>query len=164
MHAYCLFCETKRCKEIAAAVEEKYGHRSFSPQIVQRKWVKGVPFDERHDWLPGYIFIYTKEPVTPRFAVKGILRCLGNDELRGNDLKFAEMLYLRNGVFGDIALAEVGDRCRVADPAWESLSGTVVKLDRSRKRCCVEFDFDGIRRKVWVGYEIVKPEKHLQQR
>ena len=159
MHAYCLFCETQRCRDIAAILKNKYGLRCFSPQIIQRKWVRGVALDESHDWLPGYIFVYTEEPANMYFPqVKGIIRCLGKDELAGQDRRFADMLYQKNGVMNTVKLVQIGDRCRVADPSWEKVRGTVVKLDRGRKRCCVEFEFDGIRRSVWVGYDMVDPE------
>lgn len=115
--------------------------------------------EERHDWLPGYVFIYTSEPVFPRFRLPGVLRCLGNDELMGSDLGFAEMLYRKDGIIGTIRLAEVGDRCHVADPAWENMSGTIKKMDRGRKRCCVVFEFDGVAREVWVGYELIETER-----
>ena len=157
MHAYCLFCETQHCEEIADFLQRSTGYRCISPRIVQRKWVKGVAREEWHRWLPGYIFIYTDVPVWPRFRAPGVIRCLGNDELAGSDLEIAKMIYRRDGVIGIIRLAEVGDRCKVDDPAWEGISGTVVKLDRGRKRCCVQFEFDGIERKVWVGYEMVEP-------
>ena len=158
VHAYCLFCETRRCRDIALTIERDCGYRSFSPQIIQRKWVKGTAREDLHDWLPGYIFVYTEEPIWPRFKIRGVIRCLENDELTGKNLEFAEMLYRRNGIMGTVRLAEVGDRCRIADPAWDGMHGIVVKLDRGRKRCCVEFEFDGIRRNVWVGYEIVEAE------
>ena len=157
MHAYCLFCETKRAEEIAAIIQKDTGHRCLSPQIVQRKWVKGMPQEVRHRWLPGYIFIYTDEPVEPVFRYPGVLRCLGYDELSGDDLKVAEAIYRCDGVMGIVRLAEVGDRCKVDDPAWEGLTGTVVKLDRGRKRCCIAFEFDGVMRNVWLGYEMVTP-------
>ena len=159
MHAYCLFCETKRCHDIAFIIERDLGYRCFVPIIIQRKWVKGVAQEVRHDWLPGYVFLYTNEPVHPRFAVKGIIRCLGNDELEGNDLAFAEMLYARDGILGTVKLAEVGDRCKLIDPLWASISGTLIKVDRGRKRCCVEYEFDGVKRQVWAGYDMVEAEK-----
>lgn len=56
-------------------------------------------------------------------------------------------------------MAQVGDRVKVNDPAWEGMQGEIIKLDRQRKRCCVTFDFDGQQRKVWIGYEMVETEE-----
>ena len=54
MYAYCFFCETQRCKKISELIRKNYDYTCFAPQIIQRKWVKGVPTEEMHDWLPGY--------------------------------------------------------------------------------------------------------------
>ena len=156
MHAYCLFCETAKCGFIALLIEQQYGFRCLSPKIIQRKWIKGVCREECHSWLPGYVFVYAEEPIVPNFEIPGILRWLGRDELQGEDLAFAKMLYSRDGIMGTIHLAEVGDRCVIDDSAWEGIVGTITKIDRGRKRCCVAFEFDGVQRTVWLGYEMVK--------
>ena len=159
VHAYCLFCETQRCRIIAEYINKNYSYLCFLPQIIQRKWVKGVPKEESHDWLPGYLFLYTKEQIQPRFDINGIIRCLGNSELSGQDLAFAEMIYQKNGVMGIISLVRDGERCRINDPAWEQIHGKVTRMDQGRKRCCIEFEFDGIKRSIWAGYEIVLTEQ-----
>ena len=56
---------------------------------------------------------------------------------------------------GTVSLFQEGDQCSVADPAWANIRGKVIKMDFGRKRCCIEFNFDGITRTVWVGYEII---------
>ena len=156
MHAYCLFCETQRCAAIAERIESRYGLRCIFPRIIQRKWVKGLCAEEAHSWLPGYIFLYSKEPVQPFMDIRGIIRWLGRDELKGGDLSFARMIYDCGGVMGTVSLAEVGDMCVIDDPIWAGMKGRVFKMDRGRKRCCVRFEFDGVERTVWVGYEIVR--------
>ena len=158
MYAYCLFCETQRCKIIAENINLNSEYQCISPQIIQRKWVKGVPTDESHDWLPGYLFLYSPEMISPRFNISGIIRCLGNGELHGQDLRFAELIYEKKGIMGTIPLIREGNRCRISDPAWKEVSGEVIKMDHERKRCCVAFSFDGIARKIWVGYEYADPE------
>ncbi len=161
MFAYCLFCETQRCRTIAGYITKNFGYTCLSPQIIQRKWVKGVPTEEKHDWLPGYLFLYTEGKIFPRFDISGIIRVLGNGELNGHDLAFAEMIYRKNGVMGNVSLVREGERCRINDPAWNDLQGTVIKMDHERKRCCVAFEFDDARRTIWVGYEILDAEHSL---
>ena len=158
MYAYCLFCETNRCSTIADLINRNFVCRCISPQIIQRKWIKGIPTEELHNWLPGYIFVYSEEKINLHFPISGIIRYLGNGELTGNDLKFAEMIYRRNGIMGSIILVREGDRCVVADPAWNEIQGKVVKIDSGRKRCCVEYKFDEISRTIWVGYEMIRPD------
>ena len=156
MYAYCLFCETQKCERIAQIIQSVYGIRCISPRIMQRKWVKGQCLEESHQWLPGYIFLYSDDPIVPSFPVSGIIRWLEHSELKGQDYTFAETLYQQNGVMGTVHLAQVGDRCKIADPVWENMSGIVIKVDRSRKRCCLEFEFAQKKRTVWVGYDLVK--------
>ncbi len=155
MHVYCLFCETQRCRQIAAIITKEFGYQCIYPQIVQRKWVKGIPTEVRHDWLPGYLFLYSEQPIQKKLNISGIIRFLGNGELEGQDLAFGEMIFSRQGIMGAVSLLQEGDRCKVADPAWSEIRGEVIKMDSGRKRCCIEFDFDGTARTVWVGYEMI---------
>ena len=157
MHVYCLFCETQRCRQIAAIITKDFGYQCIYPQIVQRKWVKGIPTEVRHDWLPGYLFLYSEQPIQKKLNISGIIRFLGNGELEGQDLVFGEMIFSRQGIMGTVSLLQEGDRCKVADPAWSEIRGKVVKMDFGRKRCCIEFEFDGTRRTIWVGYELLQP-------
>ena len=84
---------------------------------------------------------------------------LGDGELKNEDLAFANMLYEHNGVMGTIHLVEVGQYCTVDDPLWKKMEGKVIKIDRGRKRCCVEFTFDNTKRTVWLGYELIRLAK-----
>ena len=161
MFAFCLFCETQRCKTIAEYINRNYGYICISPQIIQRKWIKGVPREESHYSLPGYLFLYTEDAVLPHFGIDGIVRFLGNGPLAGQDLAFAEMLYRRDGIIGIVPLIAEGERCRINDPAWEDIHGTVIKMDRGRKRCCVEYEFDNVKRAIWVGYEIIVKDNNI---
>ncbi len=163
MFAYCFFCETQRCKLIAELIHKNFGYTCFAPQIIQRKWVKGIPTEEAHEWLPGYVFVYTSEKINPRFAIDGIIRCLGNEELHGQDLEFAGMLYHKNGIINSVSLVQEGERCFLSDPSWLGMHGMVVKMDRGRKRSCIEFVFDGITRKIWVGYDIIQRDRLEKQ-
>lgn len=155
--AYCLFCETQKCATIAQIIERTRGIRCIFPQVIQRKWVKGNAQEVRHSLLPGYIFLYPEAPLEKMIWIPGVIRTLGNRELLDEDLAFATMLEEQNGVIGTIRLAQVGNRCTVADPLWEKMEGKVTKIDRGRKRCCIEFSFDGVGRTVWLGYDIIQP-------
>lgn len=156
MHAYCLFCETNRCKEIAMIVEKVFNYRCIFPRIMQRKWTKGTFVEVPHDMLPGYLFLYTEEEIVPHLNVSGIIRFLGLGELKNSDLAFAQMLLAQGGTIGAVRVRSEGNRYKLADPVWEDMQGVICKVDRGRKRCCVEFQFDQVKRTVWVGYDIVE--------
>ena len=159
MHAYCLYCRTQDCRIIARELELAYEDvKCIYPQIVQRKWVKGRCTEEIHNWLQGYIFLYSETKLERRYDIPGVIRVLGNDELKGENLAFAQMLLEHDGVVGTVRLIEVGDRCTIDDPLWRHLQGTVIKIDRGRKRCCIDITFDDAHRSIWVGYELIKPQ------
>ncbi len=161
MIAYCYFCETQKCATIAAIIERAFDIRCISPQIIQRKWIKGIASEEIHHLLPGYIFVYADKPLDKLIRIPGIIRRLGDEKgvLRDDDLAFARMIYDHDGVIGIISLVEVSNYCTIDDPLWKNVKGKVIKVDRSRKRCCVEFSFDNNRRTVWLGYELVHAVK-----
>lgn len=158
MHAYCLYCERQHCRRIARVMEISYGIRCIPPVIIQRKWIGRECVEEKHDWLPNYLFLYPDDPLQDRIRIPGIIRWLGNGELEGSDLAFAEMLYEKDGVMGTIRLAEEGDRCVINDPLWKNTEGRILKIDRGRKRCCIEITFDGVKRKIWLGYDLIQTE------
>ena len=157
MSVYCLFCETQKCTTIAKLIEQCWGIPCISPLIIQRKWVKGIVQEKFHSMLPGYIFLYPEMPLEKNIRIPGIIRTLGNGELQDKDLAFANMLKEQNGIIGTIHLVEKGSRCIVDDPLWQKMEGRVIKVDRGRKRCCVEFAFDSVWRTVWLGYDIIQP-------
>lgn len=154
MPAYCLFCETQKCMTIARLIERCWNIPCISPRIIQRKWVKGILQEVSHSMLPGYIFLYPKDRLEKLIHIPGIIRTLGNDELRNEDLAFANLLREYDGVIGTIRLSKEGDLYIVDEPLWQKLEGKVIKVDRGRRRCCIEFVFDDVQRSIWLGFEV----------
>lgn len=138
-------------------IERCRGIPCIFPEIIQRKWVKGAAQEVRHPMLPGYLFLYPEEPLERLIRIPGIIRTLGNGELQNEDLAFAMMLKEHSGIIGTVHLAEIGERCTITDPLWQKAEGRIIKIDRGRKRCCVEFTFDAVRRTVWLGYDLIEP-------
>ena len=155
VYAYCLFCETQRCKTIADYISTNYGYICLPPQIIQRKWVKGVPMEIKHDWLPGYLFLYLDKPRQIRIDISGIIRYLGEGYLDGQDRIFAEMIFETKGVMGPVSLIQENGRYVIHDPVWKKLNGQITRVDRERKRCCISYEFDSMFRTIWVGYIMI---------
>ena len=107
--------------------------------------------------FPGMFFSIPMNPLPIPCRFQGLSGNWGDGELQNEDLAFANMLYDHDGVMGTIQLVEEGQYCTVSDPLWQKMEGKVIKIDRGRKRCCVEFIFDDARRTVWLGYELVNP-------
>ena len=160
---YCVFCAGRKCDTIAAAIRQKFGYTAFSPRIIQRKWVRGECLEEVRPYLPGYVFFYSRQPVT-RFReicmMEGVARCLGERDadylLQGEDMHFARMLYARGGVIGIMKAYREGDRVRLARSMLGGFEGEIIRLDRRKGRAQLQYNFDGNCYKVWVGYEMIE--------
>ena len=163
MYAYCLHCSTVKCAMVAESIRRKLVCEAFSPRIVQRKWIKGKAVEEVHDYLPGYVFVYSQEPIDsfePLRSMEGVLRCLGEREngyrLEGEDLRFAGMLHANAGVIGIMKAYREGERVKLARDAMGGFEGEIVRLDRRKGRAQIQFGFDGSQMRVWVGYEMIE--------
>ena len=162
MYSYCIFCTTVKCGMIAAAIRQKFGFTAFSPQIVQRKWVKGECLEEIKPYLPGYVFLYTEEPLTEFRELRmmeGVGRYLGQRDdgyqLQGNDRSFAEMLYAHNGVIGIMKTYREGDRVKLVKQMMGGFDARIIRLDPRKGRAQLQYEFDGSSYKVWVGYDMI---------
>ena len=163
MHMYCLFCQTQRTPQIADIIQRTLGIRCISPKITQRCWVKGKEEHRIHDYLPGYLFLYSEEPIeTYRnvMRINGVFRRLGSSEdgyeLTGADREFAHVLYDMDGTLGILQGIEEGSRVVLNSSLYHGFEGEITRLDRRKGRAQIEFDFDGQIQRVWVGLDIVK--------
>ncbi len=162
MNCYCLFCQTTRCGSIASLLSKEAGCRAIAPKLVQRKWVKGACVEEVRDLLPGYVFVYTHEPLGTFDGLRGpdgVLHLLGRSEdgyrLQGEDERFARMLYENGGVIGILQAYEAGDRIRLQAASLPGYEGEVVKVDRRKGRAQVLIRFDEKEIKLWVGFDLI---------
>ena len=162
MYVYCVFCNTlKRC-QLAEAIRQLLGVEAVVPKIVQRKWVKGKAFEDVHDYLPGYLFIYADAPLTnlaPLFRLEDVYRVLGERDngycLTSSDLAFARMLHDCGGTIGVLKTYKEGDRVKLAEGTMGGVNGEIIKLDR-RGRALVRFGFDGAAIQSWVAIEMIE--------
>ena len=163
MYTYCVFCDTSRSRRIAMLAERLYNCRAISPQREQLKWVKKVPVRERHDLLPGYVFLYSEPPIqrpSSLRSIPGVIRCLSDQEhqyvLQGNDEKFALMLLDKEGVIGSVKVFQEGDRIRVCDGMYAGLETRILKINKRNLRMLIEIPFAGMQVKSWVEYVMVR--------
>jgi len=84
MYAYCLFCETEKCDFVAHAVKQVYNCEAISPKQIQHTWDKGQYVNREHKLLPGYVFLYSEEPLDqPQDIRRNLDRVIRG--LRGTD-------------------------------------------------------------------------------
>ena len=96
MHSYCMYCIVQKCATVVSELNRMGLGKALVPQIVQRKWVKGKTYEEVHEYLPGYVFLYTEEPIPdfgPLWQLPSVVRLLGSSddlyELHGSDRAFS---------------------------------------------------------------------------
>ena len=101
MYSYCLFCETGKGDYVVRAAMQVFACTAISPKQIQHTWDKGQFTDRARDFLPGYVFIYSEEPIHQpqdiRRKLDRIIRSLRTTDLdyrlHGADEEFAMMLY-----------------------------------------------------------------------
>ena len=166
MYAYCLFCETGKCDFVANAVAQAYSCRACSPKQIQHTWDKTQFVNREHDLLPGYVFVYSEEPILQpqdfRRKLDRIIRCLRDTsreyQLHGADEQFAMMLYRKNGVLGRTEVTETDGRLEITDESFRDIQAEILKVDRRNKRMKIEIPIAGNKVQTWVEYEIIQKE------
>lgn len=166
MHCYCVYCSSLHSKSVAQLIERMGGIQTILPRIVQRKWIKGKCFEEVHEYLPGYVFLYAAEAIPdfqPIWNLQDVYRLLGTPEdlfeLHGSDRAFAMLLQEQEGTIGILTAYEEGDVVKLAGSAFSAFDGVITRFDRSRKRAEIEFDFDGKKQRVWCGIDLIESKK-----
>ncbi len=163
MYAYCLFCETQRCKIIAYQLEHRgVVDRAFSPQIIKRRRVKGKNIDMPYDLLPGYVFLFSETPLedfAPFRGITGILRRIGDPEngwaLSAEDFDFAQGLLRKDGIVGQLTVFKVGDEVRLDDPLFNGCAGKITRIDYRKQRARVDYHFAGMNCFTWVAVDMI---------
>lgn len=159
MNAYCVYCNTVRREKLALAIRQLTGAEVIAPKILQRKWVKGKACEVIHDYLPGYLFIYSETPIVDfvrLFRSEDVYRILGQRDngyqLFGDDFAFARMLQNCDGLIGVLKTYKEGDKVKLAEGVMDGVNGEIIKLDR-RGRALVRFGFDDTIIQSWVAIE-----------
>ncbi len=163
MFAYCLFCQTQRCARIAQLLEIRGLSRAFSPQILQKKRVKGENIKRFVDLLPGYVFVFNEEKLTDYsvfFGIDGVIRKVGQPdewyELQGADREFAFSLMEKGGAVGSMKIVKAGDEVKLEDPLFANVEGKVTQIDYRKERARVDFVFRGNACHTWISFDDIK--------
>ena len=156
MYAYCLFCETQRCRTVAYLLEHRgVADRAFSPQIIKRARVKGKNVDRPYDLLPGYVFLFSETPLkdfTPFRGITGIVRSDG-------DFDFARSLLRKDGTVGQLTVFKVGDEVRLDDPLFNGCAGKITRIDYRKQRARVDYHFAGMDCFTWIAVDMIRDKE-----
>jgi transcription antitermination factor NusG len=121
---------------------------------------------EQHEqiMLPGYLFLYSEQemPFDLCAKVDNLYRALeyakGMRILTGSDEEYAQWIYRHQGKIGTSKVAiQEGQSIQVIDGPLFDCLGTIIKLDKHKRRALVSFSFDGQKRIVSISAECVLP-------
>lgn len=170
MHAYCLFCQTQKCKSIAMTLEKQCILRAFAPQIYKRQRIRGKIEDKLFDLLPGYIFLFSEKALENLGCfrgIDGIIRRIGTPEnhfeLAGSDYDFAMNLYRKEGLVGQVKVYKEGDTVRMEDPLFNGCSGRITQIDYRKRRARVEYQFAGMSCFTWIACDLISDEPQHEE-
>ena len=160
MHVYCLFCQTQRARRIAELMETNGWGQAFTPRVVCRHRVQGKIEDKPYDLLPGYVFLFTEEPVADFSELRkmdGVGYQVGRREdqfeLCGSDREFAMGLLAVNGLVSPMTLVHEGEKVKLLNPLFEYSHGVITKIEYKKQRAKVDFFFDQERWSTWVAMD-----------
>lgn len=165
---FCLFCRVGKEKSVVEYIRLCDCGKAVFPLKVHRMRDKatGRWQEERAPLLPGYVFLYTSQPLRrDRLqSIPDVIRVLGygseaNRELTGRDLAFAAWVWQMDGNIEKLKVIEVGDRIRIADQAFSELRGIITRVDRRKQTCQVQLDTQGAFKYIWLPYDVVEREK-----
>ena len=147
----CIFCKTGYERMI---VQELSQNTRDIDYIAAQKRI-------RRRMFPGYVFFRGKDNIDITILVKwpAVLRVLSNGigqwQLVGNDYRFAEWLFLHDGVIGFSKAFVDGNMLRFLKGPLKGHEGQVIKINRRFQNCLVLLRFEDREFRIWLGYELM---------
>jgi len=165
IRSYCMLCRTGAELSVAQSITRHY------PDLTAIAPVKKLQEKRNGQWeqheqimLPGYLFLYSERelPFDLCRKVHLLYRSLeyerGMRILTGSDEEYAQWVYRHQGNIGISKVTiEEGQNIQVIDGPLLDCQGTIVKIDRHKRRAMVSFIFDGEKRMVSISVECVLP-------
>ena len=165
MYTYCLYCEAGKCGYVAIALASKMDCQVIIPKQVQHTWDKGKMVNRVHNLFPGYLFLYSEQPLEMSHCLKipGVVRCLstGEDsyELHGTDEKFALFLLDKNGIIGKVLVTEQDGMLEISPESLRRADVSIIKVDRRNTRMQIEIRLFRHTLRTWIEYEIAEAKE-----
>ncbi len=163
MVSWCLFCKTgseKHVAEFLTTLNNKV--KAIVPMRTIQEKRKGKWTHKEQVLFPGYVFIYAEEGTEVDLTKKapGLYKVLNYDiglkKLRGMDYKYSMWIYRHQGNIDTSKVLTEGRTVKVIEGPLLDGIGTIIRLDKHRRRIWVEFEFDNQLRTVSLSAECVE--------
>jgi len=162
MKSYCVFCKTGSEKDVAQRVHTIDNRiEAIAPVCTLQEKRQGKWVNREQILLPGYAFLYTEEEiqVNLRAEVLDLYKVLkygvGFRELHGMDYEYSMWIYRHQGSINTSKVLTEGRNVKVIDGPLLDGFGTIVRLDKHKRRVWIDFEFDGQKRLVALSAECV---------
>lgn len=162
MYSYCIFCKTGSEKLIAELINKKDKRiQAIAPTRVLQEKRQGRWEQREQILLPGYVLLYAEEVIQfeLRAEIPNLYKILnyesGLRELQGMDYEYSMWIYRHHGNITASKVLSEGRNVKVVDGPLLDCTGTIVKLDKHKRRVWVEFQFDGQKRVVSLSAECI---------
>ncbi len=158
----CLFCVTGKEENVAYTVHKNGWGRAIFPKRSALVRTNGQWTEISKPLLPGYVFVYSEEKQVLAHeleAINYVIRVLsydaGHEELTERDQEFADWIWRNDGWINPMKAVQIGDWIEITDGIFKQLHGTIVRMDRRKRRFLVSLDGAGMLRQIWMTYVIV---------
>lgn len=164
-YVLCLFCLSGKEKEAVENIRKMECGVALFPQKIKHFRDKKEWADQPVPLVPGYVFVYmTEAEKESQYKLSGIpevIRVLsyGDEDiswLQGNDLEFADLIWRKNGLLGEVQTAKIGDRVEVVDNDLMQFHGKVAQVDKRKRMVLIRTEGAGIIDNVWLPYHMVE--------
>lgn len=163
MRSWCIFCKTcseKNVAQLITALDNRL--KAIAPVRILQEKRKGKWEQREQILFPGYVFLYAEEEIDFELIkrIPGFYKVLnyesGPRELQGTDYEYSMWIYRHHGHIEISKVFTVGRTVKVIDGPLLDGFGTIVKLDKHKRRIWVDFEFDGKVRTVTLSAECVE--------
>ena len=130
--------------------------------VVDREELKsGIWAVKTRPLIPGYVFIYSEEPIEPHafYRCERVTHLLGYLEqthrehaLSGSDLDFARWVLSHDGHIGVSRAMLVGDKTTIIDGPLKRYEGEILKIDRRRRSALVAVSVGEMTKNIWLSF------------
>lgn len=165
LKCYCIFCRSGSEKDVAQRIKILDSRvTAIAPVRVIHEKRKGKWEQHEKTLLPGYVFLYSdyeiiidRRPENPCFYK--MLRYEAEfRELQGKDHEYSMWVFRHHGKLSASSVLTEGKSVKVIEGPLLDGIGTIIKLDKHKRRVWVEFEFDGQKRVVSLGAVCVTVE------
>ena len=162
MNVYCLMCRIGLEQQVANLIElyaPEY-HTIFPVKIISEKRNGQATLIEK-PLIPGYIFLYSDRDLLPniykisRHFFKYLQTDKSTRQLFGDDKVYADWIYSQQGQIVPSKILMIGVKIQVVEGPLKDTLGTIVKLDKHKRRVWVKFNFEGQHRIISLGAEFI---------